>query len=298
MASALLRQAGMHTAPKSVLSLFGALALDATVARALDSAGAIAYRQHCAPCHGDTGRGDGPDAGVFRPRPRDLRDGILARYATDDLVRSVRDGEPLRLALDPAALDARSREVEAIVAYLLRLPGIDWTLAARGEELYVDRCEDCHGRFGQPGPRRPPGVPHPPPDLSAPALQRALGEARLTDLVRHGHRGMPAVPGVGRDADARAVVAYVRLLSPGFTLYSAYCASCHGEDGHSDTLVDPGLAPTVVFDHKYFAHHDADVLRTRVWHMLGEQRPAMPHFRTRLDGAGVRAIIDYLTHTE
>lgn len=109
---------------------------------------------------------------------------------------------------------------------------------------------------------------------------------------------MPAVPAVQGDADARGVVAYVRILSPGFTAYTAYCASCHGDDGRADSLVDPGLAPTVVFDRAYFAHHDADVLRTRVWHMLGERRPAMPHFRMRLDDSKSRAIIEYLKSTE
>ena len=256
-----------------------------------------AYLQHCAPCHGESGRGDGPDATIFLPRPRNLRDGVLERYTPEALVRSVRDGVPLALALDPKALQARAGEVEAIVGHLERLPTIDWDLAERGEELWVDRCEICHGPSGRPPAALPPGVQRPPRDLSDPQFQRRVRDAELAETVRHGRRGMPAIPAIRSDADARALVAYVRLLSPGFVLYGRYCASCHGEDGRADELVDPGLAPKVVFDRAYLAQNDAEQLRTKAWHMLAAQRPAMPHFRRRLSEKDARAIIDYLKKT-
>jgi mono/diheme cytochrome c family protein len=256
-----------------------------------------AYRQHCAPCHGETGRGDGPDADIFLPRPRNLRDGVLDRYTPEALVRSVRDGVPLALALDPKALEARAGEVEAIVDHLERLPSVDWDLAERGEELWVDRCEICHGPAGRPPTVLPPGVQRTPRDLSDRQFQRRVGDAELLEIVRHGRRGMPAIPALRSDSDARALVAYVRLLSPGFVLYGRYCASCHGEDGRADDLVDPGLAPKVVFDRAYLARQDAEELRTKVWHMLASRRPAMPHFRRRLGEEEARAIIDYLKRT-
>ncbi len=33
---------------------------------------AALYLRHCAPCHGDSGRGDGPGAGPLEPKPRDF----------------------------------------------------------------------------------------------------------------------------------------------------------------------------------------------------------------------------------
>ena len=34
--------------------------------------GATSYREHCAVCHGDQGRGNGPAAAALKPRPTDL----------------------------------------------------------------------------------------------------------------------------------------------------------------------------------------------------------------------------------
>src|SRR5262249_2104756 len=129
--------------------------------RSLD--GAHLYRSQCAPCHGPEGRGDGPDADAFSPPPRNLREGFLGRYDDATLVRRILDGMPLGLVLDPRALRVHTDDVEAIVAHMERLPKVDWRLAERGEEIYVDRCELCHGPYG--GSSGPPGR-HRPPDLS------------------------------------------------------------------------------------------------------------------------------------
>jgi mono/diheme cytochrome c family protein len=254
------------------------------------------YRRRCAPCHGATGRGDGPHAEAFDPRPADLRAGVLDRHDVDALVRHILDGKAVSLDLDLARLRARSNDVEALVTHLHRLPGIDWRLVDRGEDLYIRHCERCHGRFGRPGPTPPPGV-GPPRDLSEPDFQAGMSDIALMDRVRHGRRGMPAIPPLRDAAQLRAVVAYVRLLSPGLALYDRYCASCHGADGRGDQVIEPWLAPRVVFDQAYFVRTDPEALRTRVWHMLSEHKPAMPHFRGRLDEKSARAIVDYLKRT-
>jgi mono/diheme cytochrome c family protein len=257
--------------------------------------GARLFRTECAPCHGPTGRGDGADAALFSPPPRNLREGILGRYDTMALERRVLDGTPLTLARDPAALDAHVAEVEKVVAYMERLPEIDWSLVEPGEEIYVDRCELCHGPYGRPPASLPPGVKHP-RDLSSPAFQRAYSDSELLKAVRHGPKGMPAIPGLTDDANGKPLVAYVRLLSPGYETYQHYCASCHGDDGFG-TGGGSGSEvkrPTVIFDRRYFATHDSEYLRTRAWHMLAEQKPQMPHFRGTLTEPQVRAIFEYL----
>jgi mono/diheme cytochrome c family protein len=52
--------------------------------------------------------------------------------------------------------------------------------------------------------------------------------------------------------------------------------------------------PSVVFDRRYFAAHDGEYVRTRVWHMLSVQSSRMPHFRGRLTEPQARAIVEYL----
>jgi mono/diheme cytochrome c family protein len=258
--------------------------------------GAHLYRTECAPCHGPTGRGNGPDAALFSPRPRNLHTGFLDRYDTMSLVRRVLDATPLALALDLGALQTRADDVETIVAYVQRLPTIDWPLVAHGEEIYVDHCEPCHGRYGNPGVSLPAAV-EPPRDLSAPGVQRAYTDGALLETARHGRKGVPAAPGLESDADGKALVAYVRLLSPGHATYERYCASCHGDDGigAGGSATASGVKrPTIVFDRAYFATHEGEHLRVNVWHMLAEHKPEMPHFRGTLTEPQVRAIVEYL----
>jgi mono/diheme cytochrome c family protein len=281
------------------MSLFRALVLLVAVVT-LRAAGAAdpprdgGYVLLCASCHGPAGRGDGPWASTFDPPPANLRERLLASRDPQEAVRRVLDGRKL-VALDPARARAHGTEVEALVTYLERLPGIDWERAERGEEVYVARCETCHGRFGHPSPA--PGATGPRPrDLSDPTFQSATSDERLGYLVRHGRSDMPAVPELP-SGDLRPLVVYVRLLSPGFELYTRYCASCHGDDGRADDLVEPGTAPMVRFDRDYFAKRDPEVLRKKVWHMLEDRKPRMPHFRGALDEADVRAIVEYLERT-
>lgn len=256
--------------------------------------GAQLYREACGACHGVTGRGDGRDADLYDPRPRDLHSGFLDRYETDDLVRRVRQGTPLQIALDLPALRARAGETEAIAAHLQRLPGTDWRRLEGGQEIFVDRCEICHGPFGRAPVVLPCGVQRS-RDLSAPSFQRQITERELLVLVRHGREGMPAITPRVPESDATALAAFVRLLSPGFELYSRYCSACHGDDGQpAGSFVDTLGRPTVIFDRRYFKRRDPEEVRRGIWHMLAEQKPAMPHMRAALDEAEARAIVQYL----
>jgi mono/diheme cytochrome c family protein len=256
------------------------------------------YRDYCAPCHGISGTGNGPDAAIFATPPRNLREGFLTKYKTEELVRRVQEGKPLELALDLPAMRTRAGEVEALAIYLKRLPGIDWLVVDRGRDLYADRCAVCHGQAGRPGPTLPTGVRRP-PDLSAPAYQSSISDADLILAVRHGRKGMPGLtPRVSQD-DARALAAYVRLLSPGYELYTQYCAACHGDDGRGNgNLAEEFQRPKVVFDREYFAHVDPERLRGNIWHMVRDEKPMMPHFRVLLSDAQARAIVEYLQRTD
>jgi mono/diheme cytochrome c family protein len=255
--------------------------------------GAPLYFRNCASCHGLGGGGDGPDANLFLPGPRNLREGFLEGRDTPELVRMILDGARRPLALDPRALRARLEDTGAIVSHLETIPDTNWKLVARGEDLYMARCKDCHGLFGRP-PWDDSSKPSP-RDLSTPAFQRSMTDEELVRAVRHGRSGMPAIPTLRSDADARALVAFVRVLSPGFELYSRHCASCHGDDGHPQReFVEARERPTVVFDRAWLERRDPTQLRTAVSHMLEERNPGMPHFRRTLTEPEARAIVRYL----
>jgi mono/diheme cytochrome c family protein len=218
------------------------------VSRSTD--GARLYRGQCAPCHGRSGGGDGADASSFAPPPTDLRATFRAGHDTAALVARVLDGRRLALTLDREALRRRVDDVEAVVAHLERLSRTDWSVAGRGEELWIERCETCHGQFARALP------------TSADDLRRG---------VRHRRAGLPVIPPLASEADEKALLAFVGLLGPGVETYERYCASCHGEDGRgagSDVSTTGLEPPGVIFDRSYFAAHDGDYLRTKAWRIF------------------------------
>lgn len=251
------------------------------------------YLAHCASCHGPEGQGDGPDADAFAEKPRNLREGFLDKYSTDELVRRVREGEQLQLAVDLPALKQRVGDVNALTAHLRRLPAIDWELTREGWLIYTNRCEVCHGRYGTPPKNLPAGVQQP-RDLSDPAFQRSVTGAQLTVAVRHGRAGMPALtPRVPEDAE-RPLAAFVQVLSPGFALYTRHCAACHGDDGLGERGPVIGAEVPVKFDRAYFARVDGEDLANAVWHMVENEKPGMPHYRWTMNEKDARAIVEYL----
>jgi len=277
-----------RTAP---LAILGCLSLATTAAASPD--GRQLYLNNCAPCHGREGRGDGPDAEAFSEKPRNLREGFLDKYSTDELVRRIREGKQLQLAVDLPALKRRVGDVNALTTHLRRLPSVDWELTREGWLIYTERCESCHGRYGTPPKNLPVGVQQP-RDLSDPAFQRSVTGAKLIDAVRHGRDGMPALaPRVPEDA-GRPLAAFVQLLSPGFALYTRHCAACHGDDGLGEGVPVIGTESPVKFDRAYFARTDGEDLANAVWHMVEDQKPAMLHYRWTIDENDARAIVEYL----
>jgi len=248
------------------------------------------FRAECAPCHGTSARGQGPEAWLFSPPPPNLRSLALERHDPDVLARRIIDGVTESITPSPHALATSAPRTDALASHLERLPHVNWALAERGRSLYLARCERCHGAFGHPGANLPGAGETRPRDLAASTFP--ADDAQLAVLVRHGREGMPHVGDGLTDADVQALVAFLRLLSPGYETYQVSCAGCHGERG----VPPPGPGhPTVVFDRAYFAAHDARSIRPKIWHMLGEPKPeVMPHFRGVLTDAQARAIVDYL----
>ncbi len=257
--------------------------------------GREAYLRYCANCHGVEGRGDGVDAARFARPPRNLRDGFLDAYGIDDLVDRILSGKRLSLAVDPAKWAELETKTGEVLEHLRRLARVRWLQVAQGWALYLSRCVDCHGPYGQPPMVLPSGVRRP-RDLQEGSWQRSVTDATLLVAVRHGRAGMPALVPQIREDEGRALVAFVRLMSPGFELYQRACAVCHGDDGRGvqPTAGEVARLPSVRFDRAYFAKRSETEIRAAIRHMLREHEPAMPHFAAVTDRATVRAIVEYL----
>lgn len=259
--------------------------------------GRALYLQSCAPCHGTSARGDGPEASSFSPPPPDLHGGALASASEDQIVARLRDGMPLTLGTDPRALKARLAHLEEVTGHLQRLPEIDWPAVDRGAAVYAASCAVCHGPFGKPldAAALPAGVQKPPRDLRDPAFQQATSDQQLLADMQHGKSAMPAIPATRDPRQARDLVVFLRLLSPGFETYSYYCAPCHGDDGKGHGVLAAGKnAPPVAFDRAWRARQDPEQLRIQVSHMLSLHGASMPHFRGDLSDAQLHAIVRYV----
>ncbi len=82
------------------------------------------YRRHCAHCHGISGDGRGPTAGILNPYPRDYRPGVFkfkstytaAQPTDDDLRKTIHDGIPGTAM--PAFALLPPDEVDALIEYV------------------------------------------------------------------------------------------------------------------------------------------------------------------------------------
>ena len=160
--------------PILVLALISSLVIPCIAYGAGDAnAGKAIYKENCARCHGETGAGDGGDAGNMFPKPRDFTSGIF-KFKTSsfkekipfdrDLFQSVSNGLPGSAM--PAWKGSLSiQERWDVVAYIKQIGGISgeakeqidysgWVPPTKanmkkGKELFVSRCAPCHGEDGR-----------------------------------------------------------------------------------------------------------------------------------------------------
>jgi mono/diheme cytochrome c family protein len=262
------------------------------------------YLRQCADCHGWEGRGGGPVAGMFGIRPPSLRrPGLWAAHSEAELTAKVLYGRQLWLPFDAQTPISSNADIVGLTAYIRRLPSIAWEQVNRGQELYDSLCVYCHGLYGRGDGIMAEQLPAPPRDLSSPMYQHQVDDATLLRIIADGKGAMPGVGDLMNTEQLRAVVAYVRVLSPGYELYSRFCAVCHGIDGHPpeiDTEATeeadgmPEELPQMAFNQAYFRTHSEEQVRRGVQHMLRQSRAIMPHFSGELTQEQVREILAYL----
>ena len=111
------------TAARAAAGTTAAAAATAPIPAAMLEKGRGTYKTYCTPCHGETGKGDGPGAGVFKPAPRDHTDRAYMRTLTDkQLTDVIQMGGAIRgKPLMPSNPQIRGDEMTALVAYVRSL---------------------------------------------------------------------------------------------------------------------------------------------------------------------------------
>ncbi len=140
---------------------------------AMAAYGGKVFAMYCVNCHGTGGRGDGPRAPVFEPRPRDFTRGVFKFRSTpsgefptrEDLFRTITGG--LQGTGMPTFADLPEMERWALVEYVRRLspefaraqeptplelsavPAQLSTRASDGKRVFQSaQCVSCHGEHG------------------------------------------------------------------------------------------------------------------------------------------------------
>lgn len=142
--------------------------------------GRYLYQSQCLPCHGATGRGDGPWSVDLKDKPRNFRSGIFKFQSTpagtmptmEDLRRTIRHG--VTGTAMPAFTKLTDDEVTSVIVYVqglsrrwndpelqsdpLPVPELpEWWKAssipedkiAEGKALFTQTCVACHGESGK-----------------------------------------------------------------------------------------------------------------------------------------------------
>jgi mono/diheme cytochrome c family protein len=256
--------------------------------------GAVFYGAYCSGCHGATGSEGGPVADMLGLDPADLRaGGVLAGASDDAILARLRAGTPFPGVHRSHPLEDDAA-VERLDAYLMTLRTVDGELLRAGRLIFEGECAACHGVYGD-GASLYLGLPRvPPPDLRV--ARERYSDAGLARVSVEGTGAMPRLIGGFEPTEMRALIAYVRHLSPGYQLYDTYCAVCHGDDGRGvdpEDLLPPAIAAPRL-EPARLAGLDAGVRRATVLHMLRREQGNMPHFRGLVGDDELRDIVRYL----
>jgi len=135
--------------------------------------GAALWSENCAPCHGITGRGDGPTAAALEFPPTNFADPMAARTRTlAEMFEVTRNGRMDRF-MPPWQARLSEQEMWDVAAYAQSLSVSRADLEA-GAAVYAESCAECHGEVGQAAEI----------DLSQPALLVDVSQETLFDTLR------------------------------------------------------------------------------------------------------------------
>ncbi len=201
--------------------------------------GQILYTEHCAPCHGTSGLGNGPQAANIPNPVAPIGQPSMALAAVPaDWYEIITNGNLAKFMPGfIASLDDRQRW--DILAYVYSL-SMGSTTLSNGQKVYEANCATCHGPTGKGNGPQAANLSAAVPDFTT---QDRLSQKSANDLVAEIKQGLPPMPafeGVLSEADIQAVTSYVRALTftnvPGLELASS-ASSTPGTPTNNITVI-------------------------------------------------------------
>jgi mono/diheme cytochrome c family protein len=190
------------------------------------------YRRHCAHCHGISGDGHGPTAGILNPYPRDYRAGTFKFKSTypaaepteEDLKKIVHDGIPGTAMPSFALLPPDERD--ALVEYVKYL-SMRGQLEKALEDFVADNVTEPNQKF----------------DPAADPQVRSQVVELLKPIVEAWHGASEQLVVPDPTPDTRPPTQVAESVEKGRVLFygsKANCAGCHGPtalgDGQQDNF--------------------------------------------------------------
>ena len=185
------------------------------------------YVSYCQLCHGTDGKGAGPLAKAMKIKISDLTTTVRSR--SDRILKKIITGEGRQTItgrdrhnlLSDAMPEWKGifddSEVDALIAYLRFLVSSKHTLMGDpeiGQQLYQKYCYVCHGVEGDGDGIMTNLLGIMPMDHTNPNETNDLRNEDIIKSILDGKgRFMPAWRGTLSQADAEALVSYIRLLS-------------------------------------------------------------------------------------
>jgi len=191
------------------------------LAHADKEAGRALYNRRCWPCHGATGRGDGPAAAALRPPPADFTDPDRVAERTSGRLYSVLDRGIPGTAMGAQRLE--EKEKFDVISYLRTLVRYGDERKGReeavppgdprkGKELYEKRCWACHGTSGGgDGPAAADMIPAPTRFSDYEAMRRRQ-DPDWYNAIQSGVPGTAMYPQRFTAAEIQDLIAHLRTL--------------------------------------------------------------------------------------
>jgi mono/diheme cytochrome c family protein len=170
------------------------------------------YAEKCAPCHGDTGMGDGSMAGQLPvPAPAVGTNPVSRKATPGEWYEIVTLGNLERRMPPFNSLSDRQRW--DVVAYLYSL-STDAEMITEGEEIYLANCAACHGRNGDGKGPEAAGLPIAATNFTDLEMMAGLSDDTIYQAISEG-RGS-AMPAFGEQLSSQemwAATDYLRSLT-------------------------------------------------------------------------------------
>ncbi|MFM9847954.1 MAG: cytochrome-c oxidase, cbb3-type subunit III [Hyphomicrobiaceae bacterium] len=187
--------------------------LDADLYRFAMAAGAVAFQNNCAACHGRGAQGItgypnlNDDDWLWGGRLEDIHTTISVGIRSDH--KASRTSQMPRFGIDKLLPDA---DINDVVDYVLSLSGkaTDAGAVSRGNKTYTDQCASCHGADGKGNLEQ--GAPN----LADPIWLYGDSRQAVRESVSTGRGAMmPAWSGRLDPATVKALAVYVHSLDGG-----------------------------------------------------------------------------------